>query len=66
MSLLTSLITATEEHVNVLPMDPLFYGLIAAAVFVTFGVVVFSYRDVANRHSDKTGPADHDSHTPGH
>jgi len=66
MSLLTSLITATEEHANALPMSPVFYGLIAAAVFVALGFVVFSYRDVANRHSDKTGPADHDSHTPGH
>ena len=66
MSLLTTLVTAAEEHANVLPLNPVFYGLIAAVVFVTLGLVVFSYRDVANRHSDKTGAADHDAHTPGH
>ena len=64
MSLLTSLITATEEHANALPMDPVFYGLIAAAVFVTLGFVVFSYRDVANRHASKGDS--HDSHGAGH
>jgi hypothetical protein len=29
-------------------------------------VVVWSYRDVANRHSDKTGATHDDQHTPGH
>ena len=66
MSLLTSLITATEEHANALPMEPVFYGLIAAAAFVTLGFVVFSYRDVANRHSDKVSASHDDHHTPGH
>jgi hypothetical protein len=32
---------------------------------VALGIVMWSYRDVANRHSDKTsGTGDH--HTPGH
>jgi hypothetical protein len=64
MTLITSLISAAEEA-HALPMPPLAYGAIAAAVFVALGIVMWSYRDVANRHSDKTsGSGDH--HTPGH
>jgi len=66
MTLITSLITAAAEESHALPMSPFAYAGIALAVFAALGFVVFSYRDVANRHSDKTGPADHDSHTPGH
>jgi len=66
MSLITSLITAAAEESHALPMSPFGYAAIAAAVFIALGVVVFSYRDVANRHSDKTGAAHDDQHTPGH
>lgn len=34
---------------------PYIVGAIAAAFFVTLGVVTHSYRDVANRHSHKFG-----------
>jgi hypothetical protein len=47
-------------------MSPYGYAAIAAAVFIALGVVVWSYRDVANRHSDKTGASHDDQHTPGH
>ena len=64
MSLITSLITAAEEVHHELPMSPYGYAGIAAAAFVALGVVVWSYRDVANRHSDKVGPGhnDHQGH----
>jgi hypothetical protein len=62
MSLITSLITAAEEAAHTeLPMSPYGYAAIAVAAFVALGVVVWSYRDVANRHSDKVG-ATHDDH----
>jgi heme/copper-type cytochrome/quinol oxidase subunit 2 len=66
MSLITSLISAAAEESNALPMSPYGYGAIAAAVFVALGIVVWSYRDVANRHSDKVNPPHDDHHTPGH
>jgi hypothetical protein len=33
------------------------FPAIAAAAFLVLGFVTWSYRDVANRHSDKTGGA---------
>jgi hypothetical protein len=45
--------------------NPYIAAGIAFAVFLTLGIVAWSYRDVYNRHSDKTGNG-HDSHTAGH
>ncbi|WP_426182547.1 hypothetical protein [Microbacterium sp. TWP3-1-2b2] len=42
----------TEHHGNV-AMETLIFGLIAAALFALLGLVTFSYRNVANRHSAK-------------
>lgn len=42
----------TEHHGNV-AMDTLIFGVIAAALFALLGLVTFSYRNVANRHSAK-------------
>jgi hypothetical protein len=39
---------------------------IAFAFFLVLGVVTWSYRDVYNRHSDRTADVDHDSHSAGH
>ena len=40
---------------------------IAFAVFLTLGIITWSYRDVYNRHNDKTGSdAGHDAHSAGH
>ena len=36
---------------------------IAFSVFLILGIICWSYRDVYNRHADKTGG---DSHTAGH
>ena len=66
MSLITSLITAAAEESHELPMSPFGYAGIAVAAFVALAVVVWSYRDVANRHSDKVSASHDDHHTPGH
>jgi len=47
-------------------MSPFIPAAIAFAVFLFLGITTWSYRDVANRHSDKTLPADHDGHGAGH
>jgi hypothetical protein len=36
-----------------LPIPALMYGVIAIGVFILLAFVVFSYRDVANRHDHK-------------
>jgi hypothetical protein len=42
----------TEHHGNV-QAETLMFGLIAAGIFALLGLVTFSYRNVANRHSAK-------------
>ena len=43
------------------------FPLIAAAVFTLLGFITWSYRDVANRHSNKTGgDSEHPGAGPGH
>ncbi|HCS60324.1 MAG TPA: hypothetical protein DIW46_02855 [Microbacterium sp.] len=42
----------TEHHGNV-ALETLIFGVIAAGIFAVMGLVVFSYRNVANRHSAK-------------
>lgn len=37
-----------------LPMPAIMYGVIAMAVFILLAFVVYSYRDVANRHDHKS------------
>lgn len=39
--------------VNELPMNPIFYGVIVFALFTVCAAVMFSFRDVANRHAAK-------------
>lgn len=42
----------TEHHGNV-QAETFIFGVIAAIIFAFLGLVVFSYRNVANRHSAK-------------
>jgi hypothetical protein len=63
MSLLATVLTQTEELAPLL-MPPLAFAGIAVAVFITLAFVTWSFRDVANRHSEKTSKAD--SHGAGH
>jgi hypothetical protein len=68
MSLLAAVLVKTEELAP-LVMPPLAFAGIAVAVFLTLALVSWSFRDVANRHSDKTGrTGSHgtDSHNAGH
>lgn len=51
---LASVILPAEEELAPLVAPPLVLGGIAVLVFLMLGVVTFAYRDVANRHSNKT------------
>jgi heme/copper-type cytochrome/quinol oxidase subunit 2 len=64
--MLQSLIAAAEAEHELAPllMHPLAFAGIAVAVFVLLGYVTWSFRDVANRHSEKWSKTD--SHTTGH
>lgn len=56
MSLLATIVAAAEEGhhvVNELPMPAILYGVIAFVLFTVLAGVVFSFRDVANRHAAK-------------
>lgn len=56
MSLLATIAVASEAGthvVNELPFPAPVYGVIAFVVFTALAAVTFSFRDVANRHSQK-------------
>ena len=65
MSILATLVTETEELAPLL-MPPLAFAGVAVAVFVLIGFVTFSFRDVANRHSNKTAKSGDAHHGAGH
>ena len=66
MNLLTTILAEVHEPAPlVLPIWA--FPLIAVVFFVVTGFITFSYRDVANRHSDKVSAHDgHDGHGSGH
>ncbi|MDB4606906.1 hypothetical protein OAR17_02395 [Pontimonas sp.] len=47
-------VLASGEIVNELIFPPIFFALIALGSFGALAIVVYSYRDVANRHRHKT------------
>ena len=49
---ITTVAAAAEGHGNV-AMETLIYGIVAAVIFAALGLVVFSYKNVANRHAQK-------------
>lgn len=55
MSFFTSVVAASEgaQVVNELPFPAPLFGAISLTIFVVLGLVTFSFRDVANRHSGK-------------
>ncbi|PJJ63440.1 hypothetical protein [Compostimonas suwonensis] len=73
MSFVTAVL-AESEHAVQLPMDPIWYGVIAAVIFAALGFVTWTYRNVANRHSHKAEahaaehaePAGAETHSAGH
>ena len=48
------MLSASGEVVNELIFPPIYFALITLGTFGILGLVVFSYRDVANRHRHKT------------
>lgn len=50
-----ALVLAVETAEASLPFPALVFAAISAIVFLALAVVVWSFRDVANRHSQKTG-----------
>jgi nitrate reductase NapE component len=62
MSLLASVVvvaaaTAEPEALAPLIFPSWLFPLIAVAIFLALGLIVWSYRDVANRHSDRVARA---------
>ncbi|WP_353809960.1 hypothetical protein [Agromyces sp. SYSU T00194] len=53
MQVMTTVLAETE-FARELPMDPIIYGVIAMVIFIALGFVTWSYRDVANRHREKS------------
>jgi hypothetical protein len=56
MTLLTLLalarLAAREEELAPLLMPPIAFAAVAASIFILLALVSWSFRDVANRHSD--------------
>ena len=66
MSVLSTIVLAAAEDKLALFFPSWVFPLIALAVFVALGFVVWSFRDVANRHSQKTGGSATSGHTSDH
>lgn len=64
--MLSDVVRAAQETQHALIWPNYVFPLIAAVVFVFLGFVMHSFRDVANRHSDKTGGASASGHATGH
>jgi hypothetical protein len=64
----TVLAAETHEVVNELPMPAPLFGLLALVVFALLALVVWSYRNVANRHVQVSGRrgGDGSGHTSAH
>jgi hypothetical protein len=58
-----SIALAIVEHEELAPMiaPPWVFAVIAAAIFTILGFVSWSFRDVSNRHGDKTSTTDNQS-----
>lgn len=64
MNLLAVVVTALEEHqLAPLWLPVYWFAIIPAAIFLIMGFVTFSFRDVANRHRNRTtGGSDEAGH----
>lgn len=58
---LVAVLAEHEEELAPLILPPVAFAGIAAGIFILLGFITWSYRDVANRHSDKTSGTDHQS-----
>lgn len=68
MSLLSTivLVAAAVEEKAPLFFPAWVFPMIAAFVFISLGFIVWSFRDVANRHSQKTGGSSASGHSTDH
>jgi len=66
MSVLSTIVLAAEAAKIALFFPSWVFPIIAAVVFVALGFVVWSFRDVANRHSQKTGGSSASGHATNH
>lgn len=66
--MLSTILIETHEELAPLIAPAWVFALIAAIIFIVLGFVTYSYRDVANRHSDKVAAHDaaHGSDLGGH
>ena len=64
LTTLASAILASEEELAPLIAPPAVIAGVAALFFLMLGLVVFAYRDIANRRSDK--PGKQSGHDAGH
>jgi hypothetical protein len=55
----------TDDAKVPLIMPPIAFAAIAFGIFLLFGVVTWTYRDVANRHAHKAASTYHDDHEHG-
>lgn len=63
MNLLADVIAAAEEHhLAELWLPNYWFAIIPAAIFAILGFVTFSFRDVANRHSNRTANRSNEAH----
>lgn len=58
MTLIPALAAVAEEHHGNVALETLPIGIVAAVVFAALALVTFSYRNVANRHSDRVERAE--------
>ncbi|MCU1406539.1 MAG: hypothetical protein JWQ43_2842 [Glaciihabitans sp.] len=66
MTLLATLLAAAGEEHHPIFMPPIAFAAVAFTFFLVMGIVTWSYRDVANRHSQKFTKGGHDGHDAGH
>lgn len=61
-----AVLAQTEESLAPLIMPPLGFAAVAVGTFLALALVSWSFRDVANRHSEKWAEPGTDSHGSGH
>jgi len=65
LSVPAALVAALEDQAPLIA-PPWVFALVAFACFLVLGLITWSFRDVANRHSQKTGGVGDNSHADAH
>lgn len=53
--IVSDIVVGAGEAINELPMPTWGYGIVFLSAFFVMALVTYSYRNVANRHRNKTG-----------